>query len=200
MLKTKMSVFILLSSLFLSFYPARAQGVPEGPDSLPAQEPQDAGDPAKPGRLNKALVIFFTICILASVSFLSYAVLVPKPGVAFTEFYVLGPDGKAGNYPVKLYYGGSASVIAGVVNHEHRDMAYGLVIMLNDSVNSTRLYQENVSVAAGLTWEKKIDLKPDLTGTGLKIELLLYADGNYTTPYRDLRLFADVAQPLYEAR
>jgi uncharacterized membrane protein len=55
-------------------------------------------------------------------------------------------------------------------------------------------------VAAGLTWEKKIGLVPDLAGTGLKIELLLYADGNYTAPYRDLRLFADVAQPLYEAR
>ncbi len=48
-----------------------------------------------------------------------------------------------------------------------------------------------------MTWEKKIDLKPDLTGTGLKIELLLYADGNYTAPYRDLRLVVDVTQPPY---
>jgi uncharacterized membrane protein len=195
MLKTKISGLIFLSSLIQSFYPAPARGVPEGPDSLPAQEPQDAGDPAKPGRLNTVLVVFFTICILASVSFLSYAVLVPTQGDAFTGFYVLGPDGKAGDYPATLHSGDSMQVIVGIANHEHRDVSYDLVVALTDSVNVSRLYEENVSVAAGLTWEKKIDLKPDLTGTGLKIELLLYADGNYTTPYRDLRLIVDVTQP-----
>ncbi len=93
--------------------------------------------------------------------------------------------------------GDTAPVIVGITNHEHRDMAYDLVVQLNDSVNVTRLYEENVSVVKDLTWEKKIELKPDVTGTNLKIELLLYTDGNYTAPYRDLRLFVNVTQPLY---
>jgi hypothetical protein len=42
MLKRKIFVFILLSSLFLSFYPAQAHIVHEDPDSLPVREPYDA--------------------------------------------------------------------------------------------------------------------------------------------------------------
>jgi uncharacterized membrane protein len=147
-------------------------------------------------RLNRALVALLTLAILASVSFLSYAILVPQQGEAFTGFYVLGPDGKAGNYPARLHLGDAAPVIVGIDNHEHKDRAYQLVVLLNDSVNVTRLYEENVSVTSGQTWEKRIDLKPDVTGTNLKIELLLYVDGNYTAPYRDLRLFVNVTQLL----
>jgi uncharacterized membrane protein len=147
--------------------------------------------------LNRAIVLVLSLCILASVAFLLWAVLVPDKGEAFTEFYVLGPDGKAGDYPARMHPGDIAPVIAGIVNHEHRDMAYDLVVTLNDSVNVTRLYEENVTVTDGSTWEKMIELKPDLTGTGLKIELLLYANGNYTMPYRDLRLIVDVIPPLY---
>jgi uncharacterized membrane protein len=197
MSKTKTSVFPHLLCQSLSFFRAQSQVVSEGSGGLPAREPRDAGDPAKRSPLNRAIVIALALALLALLLFLTFAVLVPKPGGTFTEFYVLGPDGRAGGYPVKLCYGDSASVIAGVVNREHRDMAYDLVVMLNDSVTSTRLYQENVAVAAGMTWERTIDLKPDLAGTGLKIELLLYADGNYTTPYRDLCLVVDVTPPPY---
>jgi uncharacterized membrane protein len=146
-------------------------------------------------RLNLALIVVLMLCILASVSFLSCAVLVPQPGKAFTEFYLLGPDGKAGNYPVRLHLGDTAPVIVGIANHEHRDMAYDLVVLLNDSVNVTRLYEENVSVVKDQTWEKKIELKPDATGKNLKFEVLLYTDGNYTAPYRNLRLIVNVTQP-----
>ena len=148
--------------------------------------------------LNRAIVLVLTLCILASVTFLTYAVLVPTAGRCVHG--VLRPRARmarAGNYPVRLHPGDTAPVIVGIANHEHRDMAYDLIVQLNDSVNTTRLYEENVSLANGLTWEKKIELKPDVTGTNLKIELLLYADGNYTAPYRDLRLFVNVTQLLY---
>jgi hypothetical protein len=42
MLKRKIFVLILLSSLFLSFYPVQAQIVHEDPDSLPVHKPYDA--------------------------------------------------------------------------------------------------------------------------------------------------------------
>lgn len=158
---------------------------------------KDDSKKAEIGKLNLALVVVLTLALLASVSFLAYAVLAPQPGEPFTGFYVLGPDGDAGNYPERMRLGDAAPVIVGITNHEHRDMAYDLVVLLNDSVNTSRLYEENVFVVNGQTWEKRIELKPDLTGTDLKIELLLYADGNYTAPYRDLRLFVDVTQPLF---
>ncbi len=39
---------------------------------------------------------------------------------SFTEFYVLGPGGKAEGYPSEAKVGENATVILGVVNHEGR--------------------------------------------------------------------------------
>jgi uncharacterized membrane protein len=147
-------------------------------------------------RLNRALILALALCILATASFLAYAVLVPHQGEPFTVFYILGADGNAGNYPARMHLGDTAPVIVGIEDHEHRDMAYDLVVQLNDSGNVSRLYEENVPVAQGQTWEKKIGLTPDQTGSDLEIELLLYADGNYTASYRYLRLWVDILPPL----
>ncbi len=135
MSKTKTSAFPFLLCQSSSFYRAQSQVAHDGPGGLPVREPRDAGDPAKGGRLNRAIVIVLALAVLALLLFLSFAVLVPKPGGAFTEFYVLGPDGKAGNYPAMLHLGDSAQVIVGIANHEHRDVAYDLVVALTDSVN-----------------------------------------------------------------
>lgn len=43
---------------------------------------------------------------------------------SFTEFYVLGPGGKAEGYPSEAKAGENATVILGVVNHEGEDTAY----------------------------------------------------------------------------
>ncbi len=148
-------------------------------------------------RLNMALIVILALAILTSVSAISYAILVPAHGEPFTEFYLLGPDGKAGDYPLKFHTGDTGSLIVGITSHEYRDVTYDLVVTLNDSVNTSRLYQENIALASGQTWEKSIELKPDLAGEHEKLEFLLYADGNYTAPYRDLHLWVDVKLPLY---
>jgi len=36
----------------------------------------------------------------------------------FTEFYILGPEGKADNYPTDYVLGENGTVIVGIVNHE----------------------------------------------------------------------------------
>lgn len=48
-----------------------------------------------------------------------YAVITPKEGEKFTEFYVLDPNGKASDYPTNLKVGEEGEVIIGVVNHEY---------------------------------------------------------------------------------
>ncbi len=42
-------------------------------------------------------------------------------GERFTEFYILGLEGKADNYPDELTVGEEGRVILGIVNHEHED-------------------------------------------------------------------------------
>jgi uncharacterized membrane protein len=149
------------------------------------------------GRLNQAIIIVLALAIIASILAISYAIMVPVHGEPFTEFYLLGPDGRAGDYPLKFHTGDTGSLIVGVTSHEYRDVTYDLVVSLNDSVNTSRMYEESMTLASGETWEKRIEIKPDLVGMHEKLEFLLYADGNYTAPYRDLHLQVDVLTPLY---
>lgn len=143
-------------------------------------------------QLDKALTVVLIVSILLSVCTLAYVIVVPKHGEMFTEFYILGPNGKADDYPAKFYLGDQKPVIVGVVNHEYRNVTYDLVVSLNDNVTVTRLYEEQLTLANNQTWEKSISLQPDRVGTNMKMEFLLYADGNMTAPYRECHLWATV--------
>lgn len=142
--------------------------------------------------LDKALTAILLICIILSVAVTAYLIAVPKQGEKFTEFYILGPGGKADNYPTRFSMGDSKQVIVGITNHEYRDVPYDLVISLNDSVLDTRLLTERISVADNQTLEKLINITPDRAGTNMELEFLLYADGNMTSPYRECHLWINV--------
>jgi uncharacterized membrane protein len=142
--------------------------------------------------LDKALTAILIISILLSVFMVAYVVMVPKQGEKFTEFYILGAGGKADNYPTRYVLGDQKPVIVGVVDHEYRNVTYDLVIGLNDSTTITKLYSEQLTLEDNETWEKKIDVKPDRAGTNMKMEFLLYEDGNMTAPYRECHLWVNV--------
>ena len=146
-------------------------------------------------RFDKALTIILIISILLSAATVAYVVVVPRNGEKFTEFYILGPDGKADNYPADFILGDQKPIVVGVADHEHRNVTYDLVVELNDSVNVTRSDTEQLTLMDGQTWEKTIDLTPDRPGTGMKMEFLLYADGNMTAPYRECHLWVNVTAP-----
>ncbi|HTX44109.1 MAG TPA: DUF1616 domain-containing protein, partial [Methanocella sp.] len=143
-------------------------------------------------RLDKVLTVILIASILLSVATLAYVVAVPKQGEKFTEFYILGPEGKADAYPTRFNLGDSKPVIVGIVNHEYRNVTYDLVVALNDTARVTGLHSEQVVLADNQTWEKPIDLVPDRPGTNMEMEFLLYADGNMTAPYRECHLWVNV--------
>ncbi|WP_424358793.1 DUF1616 domain-containing protein [Methanocella sp. MCL-LM] len=148
--------------------------------------------PESEGRLDKILTVILILSIIASILVLAYVVVVPKQGEKFTEFYILGPNGKAENYPTMFALGDQQPVIVGVVNHEYRNVTYDLVVVLNDSKIVTQIYTDRLTLADNQTWEKTVQLKPDRTGDKMKLEFDLYADGNMTAPYREVHLWVDV--------
>ncbi len=96
-------------------------------------------------RLDKALTVILIIAIITSIGTLAYVITHPKPGEAFTEFYILGPGGKAAGYPTNLTARENGTVIIGIVNHEHRNVTYYVQIWLvnltyNFTTNTTRIY------------------------------------------------------------
>ncbi|NJE05677.1 DUF1616 domain-containing protein [Thermococcus sp. M36] len=97
-------------------------------------------------RLDKALTIILIVAILTSIGTLAYVITHPKPGEAFTEFYILGPEGKAADYPTELKAGQDGTVIIGIVNHEHRNVTYYVQIWLvnltwDNTTNTTTIHK-----------------------------------------------------------
>ena len=75
-------------------------------------------------RLNKAISAILILAILGAIGALVYIVTNPATGEKFTEFYILGPEGKAEGYPQELAVGEEGKAILGITNREHKDMVY----------------------------------------------------------------------------
>ena len=106
----------------------------------------------------------------------------------YTEFYLLGPGGKAEAYPSLIRAGEQATAVLGVVNREGQDIAYDIAVRLDgeDADHIDGLVLDN-----GERWEKTVALIPARSGNFQKAEFLLYKDGG-SEPYRSLHLWLDV--------
>jgi len=140
-------------------------------------------------RLNRVLAIVLSAFILGVVGTLAYVIVTPKAGEKFTEFYVLGLDGKAENYPQELTVGDEGNVILGIANHEHEgNLVYRVEITINGEVNS---------IIGPLTlpneekWQNEVGFTPHKAGENQKLEFILYKQGE-DKPYKLLYLWVDV--------
>ena len=119
------------------------------------------------GGLDRALTLILVISILASIFALVYVIVTPKHGEKFTEFYILGPGGKAADYPTNLRAGQNATIILGIANHEYREVDYTVEIWL---VNAS--YENNRSVVHQMFFVDRLNVT--LSPTDINIE------GNWT--------------------
>lgn len=138
--------------------------------------------------LDKVLSIILVAAILAAIGTLSYVVAAPKVGEKFTEFYLLGLDGQAVDYPRELKVGEEGKVLVGVINREHEIASYWLEVRLdgvrNNSVGPLTLKHDE-------KWEEAISFTPSKAGDNQKVEYLLYKNGQ-GEPYLRLHLWVDV--------
>lgn len=139
------------------------------------------------------LTWILSIALILSVLSVGYlAANPPETTDPFTEFYILGPDGKASGYPTNFSVNESASVIVGISNHEHQNQTYTVVVE-SDGV----AINETVTVVEGETLERRFSFTPETVGRE-KVSFLLYKGktANRTVkPYRRLRLWINVSQP-----
>jgi uncharacterized membrane protein len=158
------------------------------------------------GMLDKVLTIALAASILVAGGTLAYVVLTPRPGEAFTEFYILGPGGNASGYPTNLTVNETGSVIIGVANHEGASVNYsvridlvGVQIVYNATsgfnetieVNRTTWTQIPITVGDGATWTHPYSFS--IPSRGLwKVQFLLFKEGNFASAYRELHLFVKV--------
>ncbi len=139
-------------------------------------------------RTDKILTGVLILSIIIAVGTLVYVITIPKIGETFTEFYILGPDGKADNYPTSLISNVSSNITIGIVNHEYLPINYTLQIDLDKN----RLTSKELILNHNETWEKDIIFLPNKQGTDMKLEFLLFKEHNFSSSYRNLHLWVNV--------
>ena len=112
----------------------------------------------------------------------------------FTEFYVLGPAGKAAGYPSRLRVGQSARVILRIVNREGRDTAHRVAVRIDGETTDSI---DGLLLADGDRWQQTVGLTPTHAGEDQKVEFLLYKDGE-SAPLRRLHLWLSVKPALVD--
>jgi uncharacterized membrane protein len=165
--------------------------------------------------LNKALTVVLAVSIIGAIGVLGYTVAAPKIGEKFSEFYILGNNGKAEAYPavfslngnsvVGVQYGDNATTYAvemgqvtvGIINQEQQNSIYSVAVTIDGqpadiNFNGNTIPRiEQVELAQGGKWEQKIGFAPSHVGDNQKVEFLLFKDGQ-TDPMNSLHLWVNV--------
>jgi uncharacterized membrane protein len=140
------------------------------------------------GLLGKLLTMLLAVAIIGTIGTVVYATQTPRIAERFTEFYILGPEGKAENYPREVILGESSQVIVGIVNREQKNTTYRLEI----SIDGQSVEQMgSITLTKDEKWEQTVTFTAERLGLNQKVEFLLYR-GDESNPYRTLHLWLDV--------
>lgn len=134
--------------------------------------------------LSAVLIVIIIIALIATV----YIVLSPSQSEKFTEFYILGENGKAGDYPTNLTLNQEGHLTVGIVNHEGANTTYQLIIKFNQII----LRNEKFNLLNNEKKEIPFTFIATQSGNNQKLEFLLYKSPNNTDVYRSLHLFVNV--------
>ena len=168
--------------------------------------------PKNQGKFDKALSIILIIAILVAAVTTVFVIAFPKDGEKFTEFYILGADKMADDYPEKFPVNSQQFVWIGIGNHEYRDVTYTVETLLlnaewDSATNSSVIHASmpldrfEVSVLDNTTYLEKYYFSVPYTGYN-RLEFLLYnetvpsasasAEEKMESAYRDLHLWIKV--------
>ena len=144
-----------------------------------------------PGIANKLLTVALVLTVLGVTATVGYVVARPKTGETFTEFYVLGADGKAQDYPRELVAGETASVIVGISNHEYVVSSYRVRVVVREAKVTEA---GPITLAHDEKWEDEVSFSSEEAGAQ-KVEFFLYRDEGEQPYLEPLRLWIEVSEP-----
>ena len=144
-------------------------------------------------RLNTVITWALAVMLIVALAGVVYVSLTSSAEAdPYTEFYILGPDGNASDYPTNLSTGETDELIAGITNNEHQSMTYTVGLTFdNESVT-----EQTVEVADGETWEGELRFTPEDAGVK-QLDILLYIGEDPDLddePYQKLELVVSVTE------
>jgi uncharacterized membrane protein/LysM repeat protein len=146
----------------------------------------------RPASVAPALIV--VLCLIGFGAAAAFLATSRGSSESFTEFYILGPDGRAEGYPRTLDLGDSLTVILGVVNHEGDATAYEIEATVDGQVAGLI---DSLRLEDGERWERPVTLVPNQADNSQKVEFLLYKEGmdGVDEVYRAVHLWVDVEGP-----
>lgn len=113
---------------------------------------------------------------------------VARPNERFTEFYLLGPQGRLEDYARQLRPGEEFTVTLVLRNFERRRMEYWVRVPFDPSIGELR----TPVIANEGTWARTLRLRAPAGSGRTQLSFDLYRPGD-STPYRRLYLRVDLA-------
>ncbi len=168
--------------------------------------------PKGQGKFDKVLSIILIVAVIVAAVTTVFVIAFPKDGEKFTEFYILGEDKMADDYPEKFPVNSQQFVWIGIGNHEYRDVTYTVETLLlnaewDSATNSSVIHASmpldrfEVSVLDNTTYLEEYYFSVPYTGYN-RLEFLLYnetvpsasasAEEKMESAYRDLHLWIKV--------
>jgi uncharacterized membrane protein len=138
-------------------------------------------------KFDKYLSIILIILVVFAVSMTTYAVVKPKQSENFTEFYILGSDGKMYNYPTNLTAGEIGNITTVIVNNEQTKTSYLLVYNYNGSTVS----EKGITLQSGENISIPYSIVAGNTGNN-EVEFLLYKEPDEHNVYLSLHFWVNV--------
>lgn len=116
---------------------------------------------------------------------------IPRSDQYFTEFFLLGQNGRAQEYPNQVLIGESINIIVGISNQEKITGNYRVEIRQGEtSLSQTGPY----FLQQGQEIQDTIKFTPQFAGNNVEIRFLLFRD-LAVDPYRQLSLYLNVIEP-----
>ena len=173
-----LTIFIVVTSIVACYRQRRLAEVERLAVSFNLRLPPWRGQ----SLIDKILSIILIVVILGTIGTLGYVIATPKVGEKFTEFYVLGLEGKATDYPSELKVEEEGEVIVGIINREHEVVSYRVEVRIDGEKNNE---VEPIVLEHDEKWEEIVFFTPHRAGDSQKVEFLLYKNGRsepYLTP------------------
>ncbi|PWR71781.1 hypothetical protein DLD82_13470 [Methanospirillum stamsii] len=163
-------------------------------------------------RFDRILSIILLISIITAISVTIFVIAVPKEGEKFTEFFILGENQMAADYPSKVFVGVQYPLFIGVGNHEYRNITYTIEthvmnMTFNPEDNTSTIMamdlidKDTLTIPHNETITRPYTFIPPGTGYN-RIEFLLFNESvpnetiknmdRINASYRDLHLWTQI--------
>jgi len=140
---------------------------------------------------DKVLAIILVLAILGALGVIGHVIATPKAEDKFTDFYILGLEEQAADYPRELRVGEEGRVIVGIANHEYETVSYRIEVRVNGTRNNE---VGPIMLEHNGKWEEIVSFSLSEPREDQKVEFFLYKNGEVEPYLKPLHLWVDITQ------